>query len=40
MLKILQVRLQQNVKREIPEYKMDLEKAEKPKIKVLTLFGS
>ena len=40
MLKILQVRLQQNVKREIPKYKLDLEKAEKPEIKVLTLIGS
>ena len=32
MLKIFQARLQQNVKREIPEYKLDLEKAEKPDI--------
>ena len=40
MLKIFQARLQQNVKREIPEYKLDLEKAEKPDIKVLTFIGS
>ena len=40
MLKILQARLQQNVKWEIPEYKLDLEKTEKPETKVLTLPGS
>ena len=40
MLKIFQARLQQNVKQEIPEYKLDLEKAEKPDIKVLTFIGS
>ena len=34
MLKILQARLQQYVNRELQMYKLDLDKAEKPKIKL------
>ena len=33
MLKILQARLQQYVNHELPEFKLDLEKAEEPEIK-------
>ena len=40
MLKILQVRLQQYVNQEFPEYKLDLEKAEEPEIKLPTSVGS
>ena len=40
MLKILQVRLQRYVKRELPKYKLDLEKIEEPEIKFPTAFGS
>ena len=40
MLKILQARLQQYVHRELPEFKLDLEKAEEPEIKLLTSAGS
>ena len=36
MLKILQARLQQYVNHELPMYKMDLEKAEEPEIKLPT----
>ena len=40
MLKILQVRLQQSMNCEIPEFKLNLEKAEKPEIKLPTSIGS
>ena len=40
MLKILQARLQQYMNRELPEVKLDLEKAEEPKIKLPTSIGS
>ena len=40
MLKIIQARLQQYVKWELPDIKLDLEKAEEPEIKLLTYFGS
>ena len=40
MLKILQVRLQQYVNHELPDVKLDLEKAEEPEIKLLTSIGS
>ena len=40
MLKILQARLQQNLNQELPEYKLGLEKAEEPKIKLPTSAGS
>ena len=40
MLKILQARLQQYVNQEFPEYKLDLEKAEEPEIKLPTSVGS
>ena len=40
MLKILQVRLQQYVNCELPMFKLDLEKAEEPEIKLLTSIGS
>ena len=41
MIKILQARLQQHVNRELPEmFKLVLEKAEKPEIKLPTLDGS
>ena len=36
MLKILQARLQQYVNHELPEFKLDLEKAEEPEIKLPT----
>ena len=36
ILKILQARPQQNMKRELPDIKVDLEKAEEPEIKVTT----
>ena len=37
MLKILQVRLQQYVNHELPMYKLDLEKAEEPEIKIANI---
>ena len=40
MLKILQARLQQYMNRELPEFKLDLEKAEEPEIKLPTSAGS
>ena len=40
ILKISQTRLQQYVHRELPEFKLDLEKAEEPEIKLLTSAGS
>ena len=40
MLKILQARLQQYVNRELPMFKLVLEKAEEPEIKVPTSPGS
>ena len=40
MLKILQARLQQHVNRELPDFKLDLEKAEEPEIKLPTFVGS
>ena len=40
MLKILQAKLQQYVNREIPDFKLDLEKAEEPEIKLPTSAGS
>ena len=40
MLKILQVRLQQYVNRELPDVKLVLEKAEEPEIKLPTSTGS
>ena len=40
MLKILQARFQQYVNREIPEFKLVLEKAEEPEIKLQTSAGS
>ena len=40
MLKIRQVRLQQYVNRELPMFKLDLEKAEEPEIKLPTSAGS
>ena len=40
MLKILQARLQQYMNRELPTYKMDLDKAEEPEIKLPTSAGS
>ena len=40
MLKILQARLQQYVNRELQMFKLDLEKAEKPEIKLPTSIGS
>ena len=36
MLKILQTRLQQYMNEELPEFKLDLEKAEEPEIKLPT----
>ena len=36
MLKILQARLQQYMNRELPDVKLDLEKAEEPEIKLPT----
>ena len=40
MLKILQARLQQYVNRELPDVRLDLEKAEEPEIKLPTSVGS
>ena len=40
MLKILQARLQQYVNGELPMFKLDLEKAEEPEIKLPTSAGS
>ena len=40
MLKILQARLQQYVNRELPEFKLVLEKAEEPEVKLPTSAGS
>jgi len=40
MLKILQARLQQYVNRELPMFKLVLEKAEEPEIKLPTSAGS
>ena len=40
MLKILQARLQQYMNRELPKFKLVLEKAEEPEIKLLTSAGS
>ena len=40
MLKILQGRLQQYMNRELPDVKLDLEKAEEPEIKSPTSIGS
>ena len=39
MLKILQARLQQHVNCELPMFKQDLEKADKPEIKLPTSVG-
>ena len=40
LLKIIQARLQQYVNRELPDIKLDLEKAEEPEIKLPTSIGS
>ena len=40
MLKILQARLQQYLKRELPDVQVGLEKAEEPEIKLPTYTGS
>ena len=40
MLKILQVRLQQYMNYELPDFKLDLERAEEPEIKLPTSAGS
>ena len=40
MLKILQARLQQDVNQELTGFKLDLEKAEEPEIKLPTSAGS
>ena len=40
MLKILQAKLQQYVNHELPDVKLDLEKAEEPEIKLPTSDGS
>ena len=40
MLKVFQARLQQYVNRELPDVKLDLEKAEEPEIKLSTSIGS
>ena len=40
MLKIFQARLQRCVKGKIPVFKLDLEKAEEPEIKLPTSVGS
>ena len=40
MLKILEARLQQYVNRDFPDFKLVLEKAEEPKIKLPTSDGS
>ena len=39
MLNILQVRFQQSMKQNLKMFKLDLEKAEEPKIKLLTSVG-
>ena len=39
-LKILQARLQQYTKQELPDFKLDLEKAEEPEIKLPTSVGA
>ena len=40
MLKIVQARVQQYMNRELPDLKLDLEKAEEPEIKLPTSAGS
>ena len=40
MFRILQARLEQYVNRKLPMYKLDLEKAEEPEIKLPTSVGS
>ena len=40
MLRIIQARLQQYLNKEIPDYKLGLEKAEEQEIKLLTFVGS
>ena len=40
MLKIIQARLQQYINQEVPDVQADLEKAEKPEIKLWTYVGS
>ena len=40
MLKILQAKLQKYVNRELQMFKLDIEKAEEPEIKLLTFVGS
>ena len=40
MLKILQARLQQYVNQEFPMFKLDLEKAEEPEVKLPIYVGS
>ena len=40
MLKILQARFQQYMNRELPTFKLDLEKAEEPELKMPTSAGS
>ena len=40
MLSILQARLQQYMNRELPDFKLVLEKAEEPEIKLPAFFGS
>ena len=40
MLKILHARLQQYMNCELPDFKLDLEKAEEPEIKLPTSAGS
>ena len=40
MIKIIQARLQQYMNWELPEYKLDLEKAEEPEIKLPIVTGS
>ena len=40
MLKIIQARLQQYMNHELPDVKLDLEKAEEPEIKLPTSDGS
>ena len=40
MLKILQARLQQYVNCELPDFQLDLEKAEEPEVKLPTSVGS
>ena len=40
MLKTLQARFQEHVNQELPAFKLDLEKAEEPQIKLSTSIGS